>query len=157
MSDSHIKERLLKYFNFSEPGSMSGSVSLPLMNIFQSLQDVNDIPLTTINLEHIRSNDRVLIQATVGWQVTSTANQNPQIGFLIRRDGPGGPIVFISVDTTGNTAIGRKYTTALTCSETGLIPGNHSYTLTTVVQFANELVITGPVNLDAWVIDENGT
>lgn len=151
MSDKHVKERLLKYFDFSEPSSISGGSTIPLSTAAESI-------LATIDLKRIHSNDRELIQATIGWQATTTAVQNAEIRFRIRRDGAAGTVVFDTVDGTGTTATGRRFTTGLTHAETGVVPGEHTYTLTAQTITANAvLTVIGPINLDGSVIDENDT
>lgn len=152
MSDRHSKERLLKYFNFSEPDNISGSLTLPLNTTAETA-------LATVRLEHIRSNDRVLLQATVGWLVATTAVQNTEIRFRLRRDGALGTIVFDTIDSAGTTAVGRRYTTSFVHSETGVTNGTHTYTLSAITQtgLPSQLVVTGPVDLNGSVIDENDT
>ncbi len=143
-------EGLLKDFNFSEPVSISGGTSIPLSNVAET-------PLAAITLRRIRSHDRVLIQADVGWQISPTASiVNPEVQFRIHRDSILGPVVFDTVD--GGTGLARRFNTALIHAET-FIPRcrQHQYILTAfiVTGVAGDVFVIGPISLAGSVIDEN--
>jgi hypothetical protein len=151
MSERHVKERLLKYFEFNEPGSTTGSLAF-------ALSTAAETTLAAIELKHIRSNDRVLIEAAVGWQTNAIVLTNAEIIFRIHRDGIGGPIVYSTVDSTGTAILNSRYTTGLVHTETGVVSGEHTYTLTAqIVTAGAALSVIGPVSLEGSVIDENDT
>lgn len=147
------KERLLKYFDFSEPVSLSGSRSIPLSNVAET-------PLAKITLEHIRSNDRVLIQAVIGWQISATASiPNPEVRFRIYRGSAPLLGVLVSDVVDCGSGLGRRFITGWTHAETGVVHGAHDYTITGSVTTgaAGDVVISGPVGEYGSNIDENGT
>lgn len=154
-SERHVRERLLKQFNFNETDNIAGSLFVPLQTGFAT-------PLASINLDQINSNDRVELRASVGWQVSATLLVlNPQIQFSIVRDQPNGVTVFTTTDTA-NVLIstGQRFNTQMFHAEKGLNSGGHSYTLNAQVVapgLDNQLAVVGPVNLSGSVIDENDT
>lgn len=153
MSERHVKERLLKSFNFNEPDNISDSLTIPL-------QLDKETPIASINLDGIHSNDRVYLRANVEYQIANSSTSNPEIRVLIRRDVPPGILVFSSVDTA-NTANqgGRRYTKMISYAETGLTEGGHTYTLLAQIATGNnnQIAVFGPVDLSGSIIDENDT
>jgi len=147
--DSSHYESRIKYFQFSEPYSITGTTT-------QLLSNAGETTLATITLHHIRSNDRVVILASVGWQISATASiTNPEIRFRIHRDGVPGTTVFDTIDS--GSGLGRRFTTSLTHAETNISHGEHQYTLTAFIATgaAGDIAVTDPINLDGFVIDEN--
>jgi hypothetical protein len=143
-------EGLLKFFNFGEPVSISGGTSIPLSNAAET-------PLAVITLRRIRFNDRVLIQADVGWQISPIASiVNPEVRFRIHRDSVLGPVVFDTIDS--GTGLGSRFNTALIHAEI-FIPRfkHHQYILTAFIATGapSDVFIIGPINLSGSVIGEN--
>ena len=153
-----MSERLLKYFESSQPSSFenTGSISaglLPFPAAGTSLTVGQEIILTSVALKRIKRNDRILLIATIGWQ---SLTNNPTIQLRIRSGSASGPIVYsnqISGSVSATAPIPRNYTASVCHVETG-VSGRIDYILTgTLIQGGANYI--GPISLTGSVMDEN--
>lgn len=154
-----MSENLLKYFQFSEPGSGPGSIN---PGTPQPLVLGVETTLASIRLKRIHENDREFLTATVGWWFVVPSPSPPfgvgsELMFRIRRDSLVGPIVFETKDTgflPPAPGMNHANTTSFNHTETGVGGHNHDYFLT-VTLFSDFATIIGPVTFEGFVIDEN--
>ncbi len=153
-----MTERLLKYFESSQPSSFenTGSISaglLPFPAAGTSLTVGQEIVLASVLLKKIKKNDRVMLNATIGWQ---SLTDNPSIQFRIRSGSASGPIVY-SNQSSGTVPaaapLNRIYTASVCHVETG-VSGKILYVLTGTLLIAGANYV-GPINFNGSVIDEN--